>query len=422
MADDRKRDRKFRHELYPQGEPMVLLAEAAVADLLDYERREGVRLRQRKPDDHAGMCNAVHVIVANLAHVVLFHPHDHDTCVILPMSHARGPRTEPLPPGFGAGLPSIVRSLHAIGLLALTPAEGQRLASTIRPTAGFRFRVLANGVGGSDIGRRIVRDLLRLSRREKDDSRTHFPLPATLEATLFRDQMDRINASLATADLAYLGNDPVDVGDRLLTRYFSLPRGIETPCLDYGGRLFGGWWQPMPKAQRRHIRICGEPVVELDYGQVFPRLAFSLVGELPPEGTDLYAVAELVAEHGNEYRSGAKKGFNALLYGACRWGEAVASILPSNWPASRFRKALTAQHPALTELLRPGSNAGYRLLHRESTILVAVLLACSASGIVALPIHDAVLVPASVAETVMGIMSDCALAVAGVPIPVHLKP
>jgi hypothetical protein len=413
MLSDRARDRKFRHELFPKGPRLVHLAEAVISDLLEYERRAGVRQRARKPGDHAAMVNAVNVIVANLAHATLFPPKDR-TAIILPLGHARGQQTGAVPQGFGKGLPATVEVLHGLGLLTLARPDHARLAATIEPTDGFRQTVREAGIRGGDIGRRVVLDRLRLSRRTGGSGREYLPVPDTPEACRFRTEMDTINGYLAGADIAYLGNEPVDIGDRMLVRHFNLPRGVTTPCLDCGGRLFGGFWQPMRKEQRQHIRIAGEPAVELDFGQVFPRLAYGLVGGVPPDTEDLYHLPELAGE----YRPGVKKGFNALLYGTRRWGHDIAQMLPATWTASRLRKALIQHHPMLADLLQPGSIAGYRLMFLESSIMVAVLLACIGSGITALPIHDAVLAPASASTIVSGIMERESQPMAGVSIPV----
>lgn len=50
---------------------------------------------------------------------------------------------------------------------------------------------------------------------------------------------------------------------------------------DNGGRLFGGFWQRMSKAERlMHIKGNGEDVVELDYGLIMPRLVYAFAGRV----------------------------------------------------------------------------------------------------------------------------------------------
>ena len=113
------------------------------------------------------------------------------------------------------------------------------------------------------------------------------------ESRRFRGEMERINAFLASANLEFHPNGPsiaLDTHRRRLRRYFSMPPWQADQFLqfDLGGRLFGGWWQNLPKHERHRIRIDGEPVVDLDFASMFPRLAYLKVGLAPPEG-DLYA-------------------------------------------------------------------------------------------------------------------------------------
>ena len=362
------------------------------------------------------MRSAVGVLVANLTHMVLFPPDCTNTGLILPVAHSRGRPIEKGYVGFGEALPALLESLRVLGVLTLTKPQRSRLATTVAPAMAFRSRVLAAGITGDDFGREIVPErLVRLSRRE-GERRAYFAVPDTPEAHRHQADMARINHALAGASLAYLGNDPVDVGDRLLVRRFSHPREVDMPCLDFGGRLFGGWWQNMPRRHRAHIRIDGEPVAELDYGQAVPRMACALAGEALPVEADLYDLPGLA-----EHRAGAKQGVNALLWGAKHWSPELAAQLPRECTAKALRSALILHRPGLAPALQQGRLGGYRLMHWESAVMVAVLLACISAGITALPIHDAVLVPTSAAVTVAGIMVATAMAIAGVPIPVTSK-
>lgn len=412
------RDYKFHHELFPTGRALISLADRAVSDLLSYEEREGVRLRKRKPDAHRGLVNAVNVIVANLACMVLF-PREGGDNLILPLGHPKGQSIGTIPAGFGKDLAGTVEGLVAIGMASLHQPAKTRHATTIAPSMRFRSAMLAAGVTGVDIGRRNVPDRLRLSRKE-GGVRLPIAVPKGPEADLLRGQVDTINEGLAKASIAYLGNTPVDVGDRFMVRHFSHPVGVDHPSFDHGGRLFGGFWQNMGRNQRQNLRIDGEAVAELDYGQVFPRLAYALTGAVPPED-DLYLLPELIEEQGVPHREGVKRGMNALLWGTRRWNEKILPLLPKSWTATRLRMSIAHQHPAIAHLLTPEAITGHRLSRMESDIIVAVMLACLPEGITALPIHDAVLVPAAKVSVVREIMTREALAVAGVTLPVSLK-
>lgn len=111
----------------------------------------------------------------------------------------------------------------------------------------------------------------------------------TDQTNKFRREMQDINRHLAAARIDYTGPEAVDINRRQLTRSFTRTR------FDSGGRLFGGFWLNMRKADRLlHIKINGEDVVELDYGQVMPRLVYATVGRVP-RMSDLYAIPGLGA-------------------------------------------------------------------------------------------------------------------------------
>jgi hypothetical protein len=130
----------------------------------------------------------------------------------------------------------------------------------------------------------------------EDDERTR----------LYREQMNRINDWLAKADILldpYIGSiKGVDGSERFMRRIFN------NSSFEAGGRLFGGFWQPLDKRERlQGIHIKGSPVIGLDYGQMAPRILYGMAGVNPPEG-DLYWVFPYWGR-----REGIKKVFNAML-------------------------------------------------------------------------------------------------------------
>ncbi len=64
---------------------------------------------------------------------------------------------------------------------------------------------------------------------------------------------------------------------------------VITRRFDHHGRLYGGFWINMRKADRWHLRIGGERITILDYGQSFTRMLYARAGTEPPEG-DLYSI------------------------------------------------------------------------------------------------------------------------------------
>jgi hypothetical protein len=174
---------------------------------------------------------------------------------------------------------------------------------------------------------------------------------------------------------------PVDTLDRRLRRIFT--RG----SFETGGRLFGGFWQPIKSAERLYgLRIDGRPVAYLDFGQMTARIAYGMVGAPLPSG-DLYNVAGL-----EPFRDGVKKLMNALFFAdrpLQRKPQGTAKLLPKK-PLADLRDMIRRAHVPIVRLFECG--AGHRLQFMESEILVAVLLALGHRSIAALPVHDALLV------------------------------
>ncbi|RUV20718.1 hypothetical protein [Mesorhizobium sp. M7A.F.Ca.MR.245.00.0.0] len=172
----------------------------------------------------------------------------------------------------------------------------------------------------------------------------------------------------------------------------------------------------MPKALRADLRINGEPIADLDYASMFPRLAYARVGAEPPEG-DLYAIPGL-----EEHRAGVKAGFAAMLSSSnemTRLPSEVKEALPLGWTGRRLAQAISFKHPALVPLF--GKDTALDLMFTESCILVAVLLRLAKMGIAALPMHDGVMVAARHFEMAKEVMMMVAAAREGALIPVVAK-
>lgn len=244
-------------------------------------------------------------------------------------------------------------------------------------------------------------------------------MPKTIQADEIQYEVRTFNEWLAGADIAYVGNQRIDTGDRLLRRRFNLPSHVSSleheTGLDYGGRLSGGFWQTMRKTERHQIRIDVEPVVELDYGQIIPLLAYAEVGAVPECG-DLYNIDGF-----QDHRPAVKKAVNALLFVAhplMAWPKEIAEALPEGVTVKLFKDTFLSRHPALAPVIEKG--IGYRLMNKESEVLCGVLRSCMDKGIVTLPIHDAVLCSVSSTSYVEAAMLDQAHRLSGGFIPVDV--
>jgi hypothetical protein len=154
----------------------------------------------------------------------------------------------------------------------------------------------------------------------------------------------------------------------------------------------------------RHLRINGEKIVELDYGQIMPRLVYSLAG-VCPEQEDLYDIPGLEQLD----RSGIKRVMSSMLFvekRLTRFPRGTRCLFPPNISISDVIEAIEAAHPAIAPYFFTG--IGHRCQFLESEIMVDLLRrlrACPSIEGVALPIHDAILVPASEQRTATNFMS-----------------
>lgn len=221
------------------------------------------------------------------------------------------------------------------------------------------------------------------------------------------DETDRIRAAVRTindyieaanieVDAAELPR-PVDPHARRMRRIFTCG-SFET-----GGRLYDGFWQALPREVRaRALYIQDEPTVTLDFAQIALRIAYSMVGADLPEG-DGYTVPGLEG-----YREGVKKLIVSLLFPKQGWMQGISpkfrSKLPADMDDDTIVSLVEQYHAPLAPLWR--TDVGHRIQKIESDIIVECLLKCIEKDIVALQVHDALIIPRSREAEVRQIMVD----------------
>jgi hypothetical protein len=226
-----------------------------------------------------------------------------------------------------------------------------------------------------------------------------------------RKQIQRINAFLRSAPITIIRQDggPIgteDDGQPIDPTRRSVRRIFNNCDWQQGGRLFDGFWETMRREDRfRLLRICsakhpdGEPIANVDFSQLFPRLAYQKVNQEPPHG-DLYDLAgEGVS------REGFKKLINAFLFARgplTRWPSETSRLFAKGTKLRDAVGLVRSSHRPIAHLF--GTGIGYRFMFIESNILIEALLVLYARGITALPLHDSVLVAASEAEGARAVM------------------
>ncbi len=388
---------------------------------------------RRRPDQRESRRQLVEALLANLAEAALVPT---PRPVIVPERLRKQVPARYRHPAFGKAVGPTTELLASAGLATMDKGTRKgRKATTLQPGPELLRLIADLGPSSANLGRAARRgDPIVLSvttRGPKGRSCTWVDYRDTPETRAMRAEMDRINDHLKTAPIALAeGASPVDLDDRWLSRRFKLlPEQPER--FDQSGRLFGGFWQPMAKVDRGGLLIAGEPCVTLDYSTAFTRIALARVGQASA-ARDLYEIPGMEALT----RSQKKAAINCLYFtraGMTQWPKDLADLglspetLPPGCTPKKVRAAVLAHLPSLAPYLNEGLAtdgplAGYELMHLESTIMTKVLLQTVGLGWWALPIHDALLAPASRALEAKALMEATAEEVIGRPIQVSFDP
>jgi hypothetical protein len=378
---------------------MALIAEVQV-QMSGYEAYHETRKRARRPADQVTYDRTVEAILCDLCAVELGPDND---SIHLPLSNkVLRSKSRYKGTALGKTLPAILDVMSAPEMDFVVVEKGHSTFKIVDGDLNVAFaggqqtilkagpkllsRIEHFGIVRDDIGPAPEEEAIILrAPKHHSNNMAEYQEYEEDEATLaLRQQMTEINDWLSTADTTC--NLPqVDPTHRRLRRIFN------NSDFAQGGRLYGGFWQPMSSDERQeHILIEGDWCVELDYGQMSLAILYGLTGTKPPEG-DLY---DLSAEGiPTDYRKGVKKVIQALINSSKvprRMPKGVRKLIPSRYNIKDILEAVARKHPAIYPQMTSG--IGMQLFRKESDILVDVLLTLQAKGIVALPIHDAVVV------------------------------
>jgi hypothetical protein len=420
----------------PQG-PLAPFASDLAGELDSFASRR----RKRRADDEAAYLTCVSALVANMAGSIL--DGTPRFAVKLSTGGKRSSRYD-----HPVITPSMLRStadlFQAAALMevsegGLMPGIGY-VASTIAPTPALRERLatalsqldastppIAESVGRETIllgvkttsygpgGSTVTRELAEYD----DDDASHS----------MRLEMERINSAIAAFDLSLDGRPLIR---RHMARSFrkvasqhpdgsARHEGGAVSPWAYGGRLFGGEWENVRKSLRRGTLLIGtERTGEADMNACHLRIALASHGEpVRADIADAYEPLRAFPDRGL-----LKQSISAIL------GRSHASLrkapqgfpdkLPSGWTWLRLTELITATYPALTSALQASGSIplALRLQRTEADVIVRALLDCHAHGIAALPLHDALITPASQVQDAATILRRASKQVSGCELPV----
>jgi hypothetical protein len=416
----------------PQRRAACAELQVTIASLIEFlgqrEADLGLRQRARKEKDHRSFCLAVECLVCNLlCRALLTGSATSTTALAVPRSSgmmwAQGRRYAS--PVYGQHFLDVLDLMARpeVGLIeGMTHgyrfADGgdTRQSTTIRPTPALQALAPSRTpLDWNSFSRASEPEVLVLKGRK--DSATGRAQAINYQDTATtrrrRKAVLRLNAWLQSAPIMLLIEDGagltsedgwlIDPTRRSLRRIFNNGDWMQ------GGRLFDGFWENMRRADRfKFIRIGtpahpeGETIANVDFAQLFPTLAYHEMRREPPPEGDLYDV-----EGDGSNRAGWKKLLNALLFThepLTRWPKGTAELFPKGTKLREALETIQAVHAPIAPLF--GTAIGFKLMLIESETLLMALGHLQRRGIVALPLHDSVLVAASEAETARDIMSD----------------
>jgi hypothetical protein len=299
-------------------------------------------------------------------------------------------------------LPNVIALLSTPELSFLTFNKGEKPTafgagrqSTI--SAGPRLVSRLVGVELDDIGRRPGEEVVLLKGAKDTETgvASLIDYDDNEPADQHRAEVQKENAFLAAADVRYVGETPlVDERDRHMKRRFT--RG----SFGSGGRLWGGFWQNLRKSDRlTNVLINSEPVASVDFASMIVSIAYAYVGAATPAG-DLYGITFHNTEgvpvvfHSDpkEHRRVIKKIVAARLNGAKDWPNDLRAFRPG-LPWRSVVETLKQAHAPIADVF--DRDLGQEFAFTESEILVEALLRLVDLGVVALPIHDCIVVAES---------------------------
>lgn len=361
--------------------------------LIAEEDKLGLRDRARKEEDRRKFATAIEAVACNLLLLGLLRG---DVALAVPLDNnmmwgANRYRN----PVYGQHFLSLLELMERLKLLKRI-RTGFRVSKTIKALslveATTGFRKYFPTVTPESFRREQEPEVLILKEGKDDDDKAALVnYPDNQRTRRLRNQIQRLNEWLIKADLeltsarssARLGKD----GEVIATYRRTVRRTFNNKSWQQGGRLSGGFWMTMPREDRfRRIHIGGKQVADVDYQQLFPRLAYARA-RAPQLTGDLYDV-----RGDGTGRDGWKLLLNALLFtrGTLkRWPRDCSPLLPG-LNLKQAVALLKEKHERIAHLF--GTGVGFELMFMESEMLIAVVTHLFGKGIPALPLHDAVLV------------------------------
>ncbi|MRX33845.1 hypothetical protein [Aminobacter sp. MDW-2] len=398
----------FSPFLVPASASLVTLADAILEGTESLRHANG----RKRRDATERRREAVRTLLANIACLVAHYPEG----TLLSLSARKDGATRYDRPKFPVDvLSGACRAMEQLGLLVVHTGSRGQWRTTIAPTAVLVGRIAeARHRGPIKVARRAGAETIILKAKTRSDGPKLLINYADTDSTrAMRKDMEALNTLLSKADIR-LGEErplvPV-----FLTRRFQIDCPEAPHVFDRHGRLYGGFWQSLPKARRHLLRIDGEPVADLDFAAMFVQLAYLHAGAAIPN-SDPYGDIDGLP------RKAVKKAVASLL---CRQGAMVRlpsdlrQLVDPEWTGRKVEAAIRERHPAIAHLF--GVGIGLRLMFTESEIMLATLRILIGQGIPVLPMHDGIMMAATQEAAARRAMARGSMLIVGTALPVVRK-
>jgi len=396
-------DKHFNPYLRSKSEALNSLINTIQFSLDVYSKRS--RHRARKQSDQSNYRQQLDTIISNLVHCYLSKTYQR---IAISRSAKDYVKSRYRPDSITKNIPRLLDVLVKAGWIKQQLGQWKGLRTTLWPSRQLEVRLKYKGISFSDlqtIGKpeTIILTTLDMTKQRQQGQPQPKKLKDYIESDLtinLRSEMTVINKHLQSFEVTLIGPQNYDLTNRMLVRRFN-DQYLNRDFLG-GGRLWGGAWQYMTKADRRQrLFINGCSIAEVDYRQTMPCLMYILKQRPIPDG-DLYDI--------NGYdRTGIKAIFNAMTFkDELLWfPKDTKKFFEPEVCIQDVTQAIKERHKTIRSLFYSG--IGHRLQYLESSILVEVILALANQGIPCLPIHDAILCRESDKEIVKGTMKQVSL-------------
>jgi hypothetical protein len=384
---------RFDPQLRAKAPELKDAIKAFTRHLTEQETGLGLRTRARKTEDRRKFVLTVEALTCNLLLLGLLRD---STALAAPLdNNMMWGKTRYRNPIYGQHFLALLNLLERLKLIKRTKT-GYRISRTnkssslfaVSPNFGKHF---PKATLASFYREQEPEVLILKEGKDGDDKAALVNYRDGPNTRKLRNQVKRLNDYLLDADIQ-IANARASVrldrnGEVIATYRRTLRRTFNNESWRQGGRLSGGFWMTMPRKDRfQRIRIDGQPVVDVDYQQLFPRLAYVRARAPQPKG-DLY---DVIGD--GTGRDGWKVLLNALLFtkGPLKgWPRNCKQHFP-DLKLTQAIEHIKKKHAPISNLF--GTGLGFTLMFAESEMLIATVLHLFESGIPALPLHDAVLV------------------------------